>query len=64
MVGYQDLKKRLEEYNEHTLGNEFKILPDKHQYPNELKIFFEQQDYAEIKHTMNWFIQEIGKHLK
>ncbi|MEI6444020.1 MAG: hypothetical protein WCO29_13065 [Nostocales cyanobacterium ELA583] len=48
----------------HKLGNEFKILPDKHQHPNELKIFFEQQDYAEIKHTMNWFIQEIGKHLK
>jgi hypothetical protein len=44
------------------LGNDFTYSKSKES--NELKAFFEQQDYAQIKHTMNWFIQEIGKHLK
>jgi hypothetical protein len=48
----------------HSLGNDFKIFLHKSQPQNELKYFFEQQDYAQIKDTMNWFIQEIGKILK
>lgn len=48
----------------HSLGNDFKIFLHKPQPQNELKYFFEQQDYSQTKNTMNWFIQEIGKILK
>ncbi|AFZ23439.1 hypothetical protein Cylst_1133 [Cylindrospermum stagnale PCC 7417] len=46
----------------HRLGN-FEYDLDNDQPLNELKAFFEQQDYQKIKYTMNWFIQEIGNHL-
>ncbi|MFM7405704.1 MAG: hypothetical protein ACKO3K_03280 [Cuspidothrix sp.] len=61
------IKNYLDDKNHHNylklqLGNEFTYSKSK-EY-DELKDFFEQQDYAQIKHTMNWFIQEIGNHLK
>ena len=45
----------------HSLGNDFKIFLHKPQPQNELKYFFEQQDYSQTKNTMNWFIEEVGK---
>ncbi|MBD2663751.1 hypothetical protein B6N60_01360 [Richelia sinica FACHB-800] len=50
---------------QHKLGNDFKIVLDKYQPENELKRFFDEQEknYTTIRDTMNWFIQEIGKHL-
>jgi hypothetical protein len=50
---------------QHKLGNDFKIFLDNYQPKNELKKFFDEQEknYRTIKDTMNWFIQEIGKHL-
>jgi hypothetical protein len=66
-LDYQLIKNYLDDKNHHNylklqLGNEFTYSKSKEH--NELKDFFEQQDYAQIKHTMNWFIQEIGKHIK
>jgi hypothetical protein len=55
---YLDINFKIFKYH---LGNNFKS--SLRQDSNELKDFFEKQDYARIKDTMNWFIAEIGKHL-
>ena len=46
---------------QYQFGNRVDVIASNNQFPNELKIFFEKQDYQQIKNTMNWFIEEIGK---
>lgn len=46
---------------QYQFGNRVDVIASNNQFPNELKIFFQKQDYQQIKNTMNWFIEEVGK---
>jgi hypothetical protein len=49
---------------QHNFGDNADVIASKNQFPNQLKFFFEQKDYQKLNQTMNWFIKEIGKHLR